>query len=318
MEQPSTTDRRYTVEEYLAIDEACDVRHEFRDGEMLAMSGAVFPHVQITSTSDGHVGNPAGRHAVSDAHARHAGPCRRAAVGTATRTSASSAASRGSTRPIARSPSSTRRWSSRCSRRSTESSDRGEKFTRYRQMESLQEYLLVAQDRPRVEPFSPSGRRRLGHRAGRRRAGRRAAVRSLGVELPLSEIYDRVTFSPAAAGAGTAGLSSDARPPPVHQRRRRRGRPGGPPAAHGAAAAGRRLVHARPQADQRRPAPATRWRSPTTSVTRFRRRRRASASGGTSPRTRPRCRPGSSGSATTGPRPATTWPATSSPAGRGT
>ena len=40
---------------------------------------------------------------------------------------------------------------------STEAYDRGEKFAHYRQLESLQEYLLVAQDRARVEHYLRQG-----------------------------------------------------------------------------------------------------------------------------------------------------------------
>ena len=41
---------------------------------------------------------------------------------------------------------------------STEAYDRGEKFTRYRQLESLQEYILISQDQVRVEHHFRQGR----------------------------------------------------------------------------------------------------------------------------------------------------------------
>lgn len=40
---------------------------------------------------------------------------------------------------------------------STESYDRGEKFARYRQLESLQEYILISQDQVRVEHYLRQG-----------------------------------------------------------------------------------------------------------------------------------------------------------------
>jgi Uma2 family endonuclease len=40
---------------------------------------------------------------------------------------------------------------------STEADDRGEKFARYRRLDSLREYVLVAQDRARVERFTKRG-----------------------------------------------------------------------------------------------------------------------------------------------------------------
>jgi len=49
----------------------------------------------------------------------------------------------------------------------TESYDRGEKFARHRQLDALQEYLLVAQARPH-RALRPPGRRQLAVRGGRR------------------------------------------------------------------------------------------------------------------------------------------------------
>src|SRR5437868_4498366 len=37
---------------------------------------------------------------------------------------------------------------------STEAYDRGEKFIHYRRLDSLQEYVLVAQDKPRLEHYA--------------------------------------------------------------------------------------------------------------------------------------------------------------------
>ena len=79
---------------------------------------------------------------------------------------------------------------------STERSDRGEKFTRYRMLESLQEYVLVSQDKPQVECFfrQPDGGWLLMPYSGLDAV---AKLRSLDVELPLSEIYAGVTFPSA-------------------------------------------------------------------------------------------------------------------------
>lgn len=37
----------YTVEEYLALEEASEIRHEFYEGEIFAMAGASLPHNRI-------------------------------------------------------------------------------------------------------------------------------------------------------------------------------------------------------------------------------------------------------------------------------
>jgi len=76
---------------------------------------------------------------------------------------------------------------------STESYDRGLKARQYRAIESLQEYALVAQSEPRVEIFrrQPSGDWLLSESAGLDAACRFDSVQCA---VPLSEIYDKVTF----------------------------------------------------------------------------------------------------------------------------
>jgi Uma2 family endonuclease len=77
---------------------------------------------------------------------------------------------------------------------STESYDRGEKFAHYRRLESLQEYVLVAQVTPRVEHF----RREGDHWVLTELDGTDAevALSSVGCVLALGDIYDRVVFPP--------------------------------------------------------------------------------------------------------------------------
>jgi Uma2 family endonuclease len=75
----------------------------------------------------------------------------------------------------------------------TEAWDRGWKFEQYRQRESLQEYVLVAQDRPHVERFA---RQADGQWLLTERNGLEASLflASIGCELALSEVYRKVTF----------------------------------------------------------------------------------------------------------------------------
>ncbi|MET4108826.1 Uma2 family endonuclease [Hymenobacter sp. UYP22] len=47
MEQPAALSPRYTVAEYLALEEVSEVRHEFYRGEIFAMSGASLSHNRI-------------------------------------------------------------------------------------------------------------------------------------------------------------------------------------------------------------------------------------------------------------------------------
>lgn len=79
---------------------------------------------------------------------------------------------------------------------STEAYDRGTKFAHYRSIPSFAEYVLVSQKEPLVEVFfkTADGRWELTPVAGLEGV---APLRSLGIELPLAEVYLGVEFPPA-------------------------------------------------------------------------------------------------------------------------
>jgi Uma2 family endonuclease len=74
---------------------------------------------------------------------------------------------------------------------STEAYDRGKKFEHYRQIDSLLEYLLVAQDHHRVEQFTKQkdGRWIFAEASSLEDTIKLA---SIGCELALEEIYDKI------------------------------------------------------------------------------------------------------------------------------
>ena len=76
---------------------------------------------------------------------------------------------------------------------STESYDRGGKFQNYQTLQSLQEYVLVSQNQPRVEHFL----RQDGHvwlYTDVSGLDNTASLSSIGCQLPLADIYARVEF----------------------------------------------------------------------------------------------------------------------------
>ena len=75
---------------------------------------------------------------------------------------------------------------------STEAYDRGEKFSHYRQLTSLQEYVLVAEDKVRVEHYRRQEKQWI--LTGFQELEERLLLPSIQCELSLSEIYERVTF----------------------------------------------------------------------------------------------------------------------------
>ena len=74
----------------------------------------------------------------------------------------------------------------------TEAYDRGEKFDAYKTISTLQQYVLVAQDRPRVEVFT----RQQDGWFLRTWDGLEAhpELSSVNVTVPLSEIFDGADF----------------------------------------------------------------------------------------------------------------------------
>ena len=74
--------------------------------------------------------------------------------------------------------------------RSTAAFDRGEKFEYYKQLTSLQEYILISQDRVRVESYRHQGTQWL-HNTFEHLEGV-LSLASIECEVPLRAIYRRV------------------------------------------------------------------------------------------------------------------------------
>ncbi len=79
---------------------------------------------------------------------------------------------------------------------STKNYDYGDKFEEYRMLASLRDYVLVAQQKPRVEVYHlpENGRWTLSTYAG---LDASAEIESIGVKVSLAEVYDGVSFPPA-------------------------------------------------------------------------------------------------------------------------
>ncbi len=75
---------------------------------------------------------------------------------------------------------------------STEAYDRGEKFAHYRRIESLKEYVLVAQDQIRIEHFLRHGDQWLLTELNS--MDKVLRLNSIDCELPLRDIYAKIIF----------------------------------------------------------------------------------------------------------------------------
>ena len=77
---------------------------------------------------------------------------------------------------------------------STEAYDRGDKFRKYRSISSFCEYLLVSQTEPYVEQYHNLDRSDRWQLQICDRLEQSVTLQSLNVELPLQEIYRRIKF----------------------------------------------------------------------------------------------------------------------------
>lgn len=196
--------RRLTPQEYLAIDEASEIRHEFLDGEIFAMSGATFWHTLIKDNLSQVLRNKLAAKDANDCYVLTSDQrVKVSATGLYTYPDILICCGEPVFDEEIRNTLVNPRVLIEVLSESTERYDRGAKFGHYRQLASVQEYLLIAQDRPCVERYvrepaagdSPPAADRWVLTAVTDAAGS-LLLESVGVEVTLADIYDRVVFPP--------------------------------------------------------------------------------------------------------------------------
>lgn len=188
----SIPDTRISSEEYLRGERLAEEKSEYVDGYVYAMSGASVPHNYIASNLMVIIGS-----------ALKGSPCKPLGSDMRTRTPSSRFFTYPDLVIVCGQPElhdeqkdtllnptviieilspSTEKW------------DRGGKFARYQSIPSLQDYVLVSQDIPRVERFSRNGEEwTLANSEGLEATLR---LPSVGIEISLAEIYEDVEFDP--------------------------------------------------------------------------------------------------------------------------
>lgn len=182
---------RLTDDEYLAIERKAELRHQFYDGVMYAMSGGSPAHAFIVASLARELGMALKR-----------GPCKLAIADLRVRVS------RGGlyTYPDLTVTCDEPRYADGLKDTltnptllievlspTTEAYDRGFKFEQYRSIESLREYVLVSQTRPHIEIFrrQPANEWLLSEFTG---MDATCHFDSVGCSIPLAEIYDKIDF----------------------------------------------------------------------------------------------------------------------------
>ena len=182
---------RLTPEQYLEIERAAEIKSEYYNGRMYAMSGASYKHVLITGNLAYRLRNCLEKR-----------PCTVLTSDLRLRVAPGGLYTYPDLVVVCGEPKFADNQADTLLNPllivevlspSTEAYDRGFKFAQYRTLESLQEYALVSQQEPRVEVFR---RQSGGEWLLSESVGLDAACRfdSVDCALALGEVYDKVTF----------------------------------------------------------------------------------------------------------------------------
>ncbi|MBC7784796.1 MAG: Uma2 family endonuclease [Burkholderiales bacterium] len=190
--------RKFTVEEYLDYEQTSELKHDFFNGELLDMSGGSMNHSGITSNL------------IIEFGMRVKGtPCRVFESNLRVRVQKGTLYSYPDLMIVCGEPQhdpADKHKTTIINPRvifevlspSTELWDRSEKFKRYRNLDSLEEYVLVSQNIPSVDSFwkDADGNWSLRGTDGLETS---LALRSMAIEVPMSDVYRGVEFPPQAA-----------------------------------------------------------------------------------------------------------------------
>jgi Uma2 family endonuclease len=178
--------------EYVELERTADTKHEFLDGQVRAMAGGTLEHAQLAANIIGELRGRLQR-----------GPCKVFSADARIRVAATGLATYPDVTvicgPIERDAEDANTATNptvivEVLSDSSEAYDRGDKFAHYRQIVSLQTYVLVSQHEPRIEIY----RRNADDTwtLGEARPGGDATLPGL-CSIPVSAVYADVELPPA-------------------------------------------------------------------------------------------------------------------------
>lgn len=187
--QPNET---YTVEKYLAYERESETKHEYHAGEIFAMSGASREHNLVNAALSRLIGNQLLETSCEEYYGDMRVKIDRTGLYTYPDGVVTCEEPRFEDAEVDTllnpqvlfeilSPS-------------TEGYDRGKKFSHYRQIDSLRDYVLIAQDEPLVERYN---RRAEGEWSLTDAKGLDASltISTINLTLPLQDLYAKVRFN---------------------------------------------------------------------------------------------------------------------------
>lgn len=179
---------RYSVDEYLELERASEEKHEFIDGEVFAMGGASFSHTVI-----------AGNISASLHFQLRSKPCRVVSADARVKVKPTGLHTYPDLVVVCGEPQLEQPGDTLVNPSvlievlsdSTEKKDRGWKFEQYRHIASMTDYVLVAQDTPRIEHFEKAAEGRWLYTCETRLEAR-VEIASIGCTLLLQDVYEKV------------------------------------------------------------------------------------------------------------------------------
>jgi Uma2 family endonuclease len=186
--------KRYTPQEYLALERDAGYKSDYYNGEIFAMSGGTIRHSLISMNIGREVGNRLKGKPCRAYESNLRLNCRSTGLWTYPDVSVYCG-------PLQRDPDDPAGETVTNPTvlfeglsKSTEAYGRGFKAENYRRIDSLKAYVLVSQDRYHVEIYERQGD---GAWLLREERGIEAilAITAIDIDLPLAEIYDGVDFT---------------------------------------------------------------------------------------------------------------------------
>jgi Uma2 family endonuclease len=183
---------KWTVEEYLAFERDSEIRHEFLDGEIFAMTGASENHILITANT------------LATLHTQlRKRPCKVYATDMRVQVSKTGLYTYPDVVVACETPQFTDETPPSLINPTvvievlsptTENYDRGKKFQHYRKLASLQEYVLVAQDSPNIEHYVRQSDGKWTLFSDASELDETINLPSIGCILALADVYEKVSF----------------------------------------------------------------------------------------------------------------------------
>jgi len=187
--------RRYTPEEYLALESAADYKSEYLNGHIYAMAGATPVHTRMLSSTVRALGN-----------ALDPGPCSVYPSELRVRVEETGLYTYPDIAVVCQDEQFSKIGGLdtllnpilliEILSDSTERYDRGAKFQHYQKIPSLQEYVLISQNKPLIESYLRQHTDDQWMLTIANGLETTILLKSVGVALSLADVYRRVSFPP--------------------------------------------------------------------------------------------------------------------------